>query len=157
MKQIKSILLLSVILFSCTSEKHLAKVCAEKFPVKDSTIIVERVDTTYQLIKGDSIRIYTKIYDSLFFIDTICPPVKCPQITKVKEKIVYQENTARVDYLWKVNGDLYKEIEGWEKENKALQEENKTLKKFRNTIYLLFTLIVLVVIGITYLRTIKFI
>lgn len=127
---------------SCMSEKQLAKTCAEKFPIKDSTIIIQTIDTSYLYIKGDSIKVPFLVQGEVKYKDTICPTIKCPQVTKTKEKIVYQENTALSTYLSKVNAELYEQIDAYEKENAQLLKDKKELQGFKNKVFTLFFIII---------------
>lgn len=127
---------------SCMSEKKLAKTCADKFPIKDSTIIIQTIDTSYLYIKGDSIKVPFLVQGEVRYKDTICPTIKCPQVTKTKEKIVYQENTALSTYLSKVNAELYEQIDAYEKENAQLLKDKKELQGFKNKAFTLFFIII---------------
>ena len=128
-KTLIKILFVMFVLQSCMTNKKLAQKCADKFPIKDSTVIVEKIDTTYITIKGDTIRVPFKSGDSIVYKLVQCPPKKLAQVVKYKEKIVYQENTARLtiykilnDSL-KVENALHKEkiVELQEKKDKAVE------------------------------------
>ena len=93
------ILFVMFALQSCMSNKKLAQKCADKFPIKDSTVIVERIDTTYVVVKGDTIKVPFKSGDSIVYKLVQCPPKKVAQVVKYKEKVVYQENTAKITVL----------------------------------------------------------
>jgi hypothetical protein len=140
MKLLKVLIL--VFLTSCMSQKKLAKVCADKFPVKDSTIIIEKIDTTYEYVKGDSIRVQMVVHDSVLIKDTICPPVKIPKVTRYKEKIVYQENTAKVFVCESELKKVTQKCTKLEHDNAQLVAENKKYKKIG--LYALFGLLVIV-------------
>jgi ribosomal protein L14E/L6E/L27E len=113
------------------SNKKLAQKCADKFPIKDSTVIVERVDTTYITIKGDTIKVPFKLGDSIIYKLVQCPPKKLAQVVKYKEKVVYQENTAKVAVL-KIYNDSLKVQNALHKENIAELQEKKDKAVERN-------------------------
>ncbi len=136
------IIFLLIFLTSCMSEKKLAKVCAEKFPIKDSIVVIETTDTTYEYIKGDSIRIYTKINEKIYVTDTICPEKKVPTIIKFRDKIVYQENTARIRVCQEVSDSLAKVLDEVKGKNKNLQEKISNRTKQRNWLILILALII---------------
>lgn len=129
-KTLIKILFVMFALQSCMSSKKLAQKCADKFPIKDSTVIVERVDTTYVVVKGDTIRVPFKSGDSIVYKLVQCPPKKVAQVVKYKEKVVYQENTAKITILnilndsLKVKNALSKEkiAELQEKKDKAVEK-----------------------------------
>jgi ribosomal protein L14E/L6E/L27E len=128
-KTLIKILFVMFVLQSCMTNKKLAQKCADKFPIKDSTVIVERIDTTYVTIKGDTIRVPFKSGDSIVYKLVQCPPKKLAQVVKYKEKLVYRENTAKVTILnilndsLKVQNALHKEkiAELQEKKDKAVE------------------------------------
>lgn len=130
-KTLIKILFVMFFLQSCTTNKKLAQKCAQQFPIKDSTVIVERIDTTYITIKGDTIKVPVKVGDSIVYKLVQCPSKKLAQVVKYKEKVVYQENTAKITLLnilndsLKVQNALHKEkiAELQEKKDKA-QERN---------------------------------
>lgn len=86
----RKLLIFSLFLTGCLSEKKLAETCAEKYPIKESVKEVLIVDT---LINTDTVKIEYKG-------DTIllpCPPSKT--ITFTKEVIKTQENTAKIESM----------------------------------------------------------
>lgn len=125
------ILFVMFALQSCMSNKKLAQKCADKFPIKDSTVIVERVDTTYVVVKGDTIRVPFKSGDSIVYKLVQCPPKKVAQVIKYKEKVVYQENTAKVAVL-KIYSDSLKVKNILQKEKIAELQEKKDKAVERN-------------------------
>jgi len=130
-KTLIKILFVMFALQSCMSNKKLAQKCADKFPIKDSTVIVERVDTTYITIKGDTIKVPFKLGDSIIYKLVQCPPKKLAQVVKYKEKVVYQENTAKVAVL-KIYNDSLKVQNALHKENIAELQEKKDKAVERN-------------------------
>ena len=130
-KTLIKILFVMFALQSCMSNKKLAQKCAEKFPIKDSTVIVERVDTTYVVVKGDTIRVPFKSGDSIIYKLVQCPPKKLAQVVKYKEKVVYQENTAKVAVL-KIYNDSLKLHNALSKEKIAELQEKKDKAVERN-------------------------
>jgi hypothetical protein len=130
-KTLIKILFVMFALQSCMSNKKLAQKCADKFPIKDSTVIVERVDTTYITIKGDTIKVPFKSGDSIIYKLVQCPPKKLAQVVKYKEKVVYQENTAKVAVL-KIYNDSLKVQNALHKENIAELQEKKDKAVERN-------------------------
>jgi hypothetical protein len=130
-KTLIKILFVMFALQSCMSNKKLAQKCADKFPIKDSTVIVERVDTTYVVVKGDTIRVPFKSGDSIVYKLVQCPPKKLAQVVKYKEKVVYQENTAKVAVL-KIYNDSLKLQNALSKEKIAELQEKKDKAVERN-------------------------
>jgi hypothetical protein len=136
----------------CMSEKKLAQVCADKFPIKDSTVIIEKIDTTYQYIKGDSIKVPFYLKGEVVYKDTICPPVRVPQVTKTKEKIVYQENTAKVKVCELQVQEMSQKIQKLTYDNTKLEKENGSLIKFRNIVLGIMFVIVLATFIIAFIQ-----
>jgi hypothetical protein len=86
----KKLLIFSLFLTGCLSQKKLAETCAERFPIKESVKEVLIIDT---LVNTDTVKIEYKG-------DTItlpCPPSKT--ITLTKEVVKTQENTAKIESL----------------------------------------------------------
>lgn len=86
----KKLLIFSLFLTGCLSERKLAETCAEKYPIKESVKEVLIIDT---LVNTDTVKIEYKG-------DTIllpCPPSKT--ITLTKEVIKTQENTAKIESM----------------------------------------------------------
>lgn len=141
----KDLLKILVVVFfaSCTSEKRLASICAEKYPVKDSTIIIERIDTTFVEIKGDTIKVPFKVKDSSFFLSVPCPSVKVPSVLKSSKKVVYQENTAKTKLcelqttaLAKQNMALAVEIQDMQEKILDQKETISDLRRFKMWVYI---------------------
>ena len=137
---------------SCMSEKKLAQVCADKYPIKDSTVIIERVDTTYQYIKGDSIKVPFYLKGEVVYKDTICPPVRVAQVVKTKEKIVYQENTAKVKVFELQVKDMSQKIDKLTDDKRKLEQKNESLIKFRNIVLGIMFVIVLATFIVAYFQ-----
>ena len=87
----KKLLICSFLLSGCLSEKKLAKVCAEKYPIKEEVKEILVVDTIYG--QPDTIVAYLKDSNLTY----ICPPVQT--IIQKKEVIKTQENTAKIEAL----------------------------------------------------------
>jgi hypothetical protein len=136
-------ILILLLFVSCASEKKIAKICAEKYPIKDSTIIIEKIDTTYEYIKGDSIKIPFYIKGDVIYKDTICPPVKVPKITKSKEKIVYQENTAKNALFELQMKDMSQKLAKVNDDNKKLEDKVRSRTKQRNILFIILGIIIL--------------
>jgi hypothetical protein len=136
-------LLILLLFVSCASEKKIAKICAEKYPIKDSTIIIEKIDTTYEYIKGDSIKVPFYIKGDVIYKDTICPPVKVPKITKSKEKIVYQENTAKNALFEMQMKDMSQKLAKVNDDNKKLEDKVRSRTKQRNILFIILGIIIL--------------
>ena len=86
----KKLLIFSLFLTGCLSEKKLAETCAEKYPIKESVKEILIVDT---LVNTDTVKIEYK-GDSIVLP---CPPSKTIILTK--EVIKTQENTAKIESL----------------------------------------------------------
>lgn len=144
-----------VFLSSCMSEKKLAKICSDKYPVRDSIVIIEKIDTTYEYIQGDSIKVPYVVNNTIRYIDTICPPKKVQQIVKWKEKTIYQENTAKSSYLTYIL-DSTLGVNKKQKEEIAKQQDKISgLRKFKNWTISILTIILLLIILRLYLKTLK--
>lgn len=87
----RKLLICSLFLTGCLSERKLAETCAEKFPIKEEIKEVLVVDTIQAA--PDTILVHFK--DSI--LPVICPPNKT--ITLTKEVIKTQENTAKIEAL----------------------------------------------------------
>jgi len=103
----KIISIFFIILVSCNPQKKLykaidelqkhpiesAKYCADKYPVKDTTIYRDsvRFDTLYM---GEYVFDTTVVKDTVYITKTI-PKVITKTVTQIKE--IYRENTARAE------------------------------------------------------------
>jgi predicted RNase H-like nuclease (RuvC/YqgF family) len=105
-------LLISLLFIGCVPQSKLAKVCAERYPVKEEIREIVLVDTLN--IKGDTIRLNKT--DTAY---VICPPTQV--ITKIKEVRITAENTAKT-HLAK------------EQCSKELKDKDKEIIKLQNTI-----------------------
>ena len=118
----KKLLIFSLFLTGCLSERKLAETCAEKYPIKEEIKEVLVIDTIQS--KPDTILVHFK--DSI--LPVICPPSKT--ITLTKEVIRIQENTARIQSL-KLNHQ--KEMESlhmdYQRHEEAHIKEVEKLKK----------------------------
>ena len=140
----RNLLICSLFLTGCLSERKLAETCAEKFPVKEEIKEVLIIDTVQSL--PDTVVVHFK--DSNFTF--VCPPVQT--IIKTKEVIKRQENTAKIESLKKAH---QKEMETYikdfemheEKHNKEIEklkkdlinseEKVESLRKFKRWFYIL--------------------
>ena len=86
----KKLLIFSLFLTGCLSERKLAETCAEKYPIKESVKEILIVDT---LVNTDTVKIEYKGGS----IVLPCPQSKT--ITLTKEVIKTQENTAKIESL----------------------------------------------------------
>jgi hypothetical protein len=153
LESIKNLLKI-VILFvftSCMNEKKMAAYCAEKFPVKDSIILTETIDTQYRWIKGDTIKVPFKVNDSTHYGIGICPPIKVADVRKSKEKVVYQENTAKIKQKDLVIDSLYQKITNLELNNssliKQIEDKNAQIKKLQSFKFWVILIIILIIGG----------
>jgi hypothetical protein len=105
-------LLISLIFIGCVPVSKLAKVCAERYPVKEEIREIIIVDTLN--IEGDTIRLNKT--DTAY---VVCPPTQV--ITKTKEVRITAENTAKT-HLVK------------EQCSKELKVKDKEIIKLQNTI-----------------------
>ena len=122
----KKLLIFSLFLTGCLSERKLAETCAEKYPIKESVKEILIVDT---LVNTDTVKIEYK-GDSIVLP---CPPSKT--ITMTKEVIKTQENTAKIESL-KLNHQ--KEMESlhmdYQRHEEAHIKEVDKLKKQLNDV-----------------------
>lgn len=121
----KKLLIFSLFLTGCLSERKLAETCAEKYPIKESVKEILIVDT---LVNTDTVKIEYK-GDSIVLP---CPPSKT--ITLTKEVIKTQENTAKIESI-KLNHQ--KEMESLHKdyqqhEEAHIKEMDKLKKKLND-------------------------
>jgi predicted component of viral defense system (DUF524 family) len=138
----RKILLFSLILTGCLSEKKLAETCAEKYPIKEEIKEVLIIDTVQSL--PDTVVVHFK--DSNFTF--VCPPVQT--ITKTKEVVKTQENTAKIEslkiahqkemqnYIKEYNMHEEKHEKEITKLNKELNQANEkveSLRKFKRWFY----------------------
>lgn len=86
----KKLLIFSLLLTGCLSQKKLAETCAEKFPIREQVKEILIIDT---LINTDTVKIEYK-GDSIVLP---CPPSKT--ITLTKEVVKTQENTAKIESM----------------------------------------------------------
>jgi peptidoglycan hydrolase CwlO-like protein len=144
------LILLASSLSGCLSQNKLAKVCAERFPIKEEIKEVLVIDTI--LTQGDTI--YKLIKDTL--VPVICPPNKT--IIKTKEVKITSENTAKTHFIKqdhqkeinKLNDEcnkqvqkVKKELDSKVKEIDKLSEKLESVKKFKRRFYLLLSGIIL--------------
>ena len=122
----KKLLIFSLFLTGCLSERKLAETCAEKYPIKESVKEILIVDT---LVNTDTVKIEYK-GDSIVLP---CPPSKT--ITITKEVIKTQENTAKIESL---RISHQKEMESLHKDylqhEEAHRKEVEKLKKQLNDV-----------------------
>lgn len=145
---------LLILLTGCLSQNKLAKVCSEKFPIKEEIKEVLVIDTI--LTQGDTIVIHFK--DSS--LPVICPPNKI--ITKTKEVKITSENTAKTylikqdhqEQINKLNNDCDKHISKLNAEsNKHIKEIDNlnikldSVKKFKRRFYILLLGIIVYFVG----------
>lgn len=128
MRNVKSnslIIVLILSLVSCMSEKKLAKTCADKFPVRDSLIVKERILIDTINIKGDTViaecppiivrdTITGEIIKVPVYRKVPCPDKQFIYKTIIKDSLIYKENTAKVSY-----------------QNTLMQEQSKTISKLQ--------------------------
>lgn len=105
-------LLISLFFIGCVPVSKLAKVCAERYPVKEEVKEIIRIDTLISV--GDTIRLNKT--DTAY---VVCPPKQV--ITKTKEVRITAENTAKT-HLVK------------EQCSKELKAKDKEIIKLQNTI-----------------------
>lgn len=104
-------LLISLLFIGCVPQSKLAKVCAERYPVKEEIKEIIHIDTLISL--GDTIRLNKT--DTAY---VICPPAQV--ITKTKEVRITAENTAKTHL---VKEQCSKELKDKDREIIALQKK----------------------------------
>jgi predicted RNase H-like nuclease (RuvC/YqgF family) len=135
-----------MLFMGCVPQSKLAKVCAERFPVKEE--ITETIVTDTITIAGDTIRLNKT--DTSYII---CPPNKV--ITKVKEVKITAENTAKthiikqdcqkqLDSKDKEIGKIKKELINKEEKIAELKQKLEDVKKFKRWFYILIGIIALI-------------
>lgn len=139
--------LIVFVFVSCMSQKKMASYCAEKFPIKDSISIVEKIDTTYTYIKGDTIKVPCK--DSVALL--VCPPIKVAEVKKSKEKVVYKENTAKIKQKDLVIDELYKQLSELDLKNtelkKQIEDKDNKIKGLQSFKFWVILIIILIIGG----------
>ncbi len=140
----RKLLIFSLFLTGCLSERKLAETCAEKFPIKEEIKEVLVIDTIQSA--PDTILVHFK--DSV--LPVICPPSKT--ITLTKEVIKTQENTAKTQSLklrhekeieslqkdcQKQEAAHIKEIEKLKKDLNNVETKLQRVRKFKLWFYLL--------------------
>jgi predicted RNase H-like nuclease (RuvC/YqgF family) len=143
-------ILITISLSGCLSQNKLAKICSERFPIKEEIKEVLVIDTL--LTQGDTIVVHFKD-SSLPFV---CPPSKT--ITKTKEVKIMAENTAKTHLLnqehqkeiIKLNDEcdqqvksLNSELKKQTKEIDKLSEKLENVRKFKYRFYILLSAIIL--------------
>lgn len=130
----------------CVPQSKLAKVCAERYPVKEE--ITETIVTDTITIAGDTIRLNKT--DTAY---VVCPPNKV--ITQIKEVKIKAENTAKTqlvkDDCTKQLRNKDKEIEKLNKELSSkdhkiaeLKEKLEDVKKYKRWFYMLIGIIAII-------------
>lgn len=147
----KKLLIFSLFLTGCLSEKKLAETCAEKFPIKEEIREVLVVDTIQAA--PDTILVHFK--DSI--LPVICPPSKI--ITLTKEVIKTQENTAKIEALKMSHekeiellkkdcqnhiSDYVKEMDKLKKDLNNVETKLENVRKFKLWFYLLISGLILI-------------
>jgi hypothetical protein len=147
----RKLLIFSLFLTGCLSERKLAETCAEKFPIREQIKEVLVIDTIQSA--PDTILVHFK--DSV--LPVICPPSKT--ITLTKEVIKTQENTAKIEALkmrhQKEMESLHrdyqnhetahiKEVEKLKKDLTNVESKLQSARKFKLWFYLLISGIILI-------------
>lgn len=130
----------------CVPQSKLAKVCAERFPIKEE--ITETIVTDTITIAGDTIRLNKT--DTAY---VVCPPNKV--ITQIKEVKIKAENTAKTQLVKDhCNKKLTAKDSQIEKLNKELSSKNQKIaelkekledvKKYKKWFYMLIGIIAII-------------
>ena len=127
-----------IFLVGCVPQSKLAKVCADRYPIKEEIREVITTDTIQ--LPQDTFYIHFKDTSLPF----ICPPNKV--ITKIKEVKITAENTAKT-HLIKQECDkqlevkdkeiakLKKDISNKDKEIAKLNDKLQSVKKYKRWFY----------------------
>jgi hypothetical protein len=132
-------LILILLFSSCISEKKLTTECADKFIIRDSVVYIERYDTLYEKGVHDTL----VLWENKYYTDTIN---RIKSINKYIDKIIYRENTARVQSLNNLYSELDKKYKEELIEGNKMKEQIKFYKSIRNVIigcsilFILFTI-----------------
>ena len=141
------ITLFAVILISCNTEKKIIGLCADKFIIKDSIVFIDRFDTIFEPHQIDTMYLWNNKY----IFDTIkLKTIK--SINKYQDKIIYRENTAKVDILNNKLKDIEKVNNQQQQEVMKMKEQIKVYKILRN---MFFALVLLSIFFYIYLKTIS--
>ena len=148
------LILLASSLTGCLSQNKLARICSERFPIKEEIKEILVIDTI--LTQGDTIVVHFK--DSS--LPVVCPPNKI--ITKTKEVKITSENTAKTylikqdhqEQINKLNAECNNQISKLNAEsNKHIKEIDNlnikldSVKKFKRRFYILLSGIILYFVG----------
>lgn len=134
--------IIAIFLFtSCISQKKLTDKCVDKFIIKDSVVYVNRYDTLYEKGVHDTL----VFWNNKYYYDTITIN-KIKSINKYVDKIIYRENTAKVESLNVMYQALDKKYQQQINEAIKMKEQIKFYKTIRNLIigcsilFILFTI-----------------
>jgi len=110
---------------------ELPKICADKFPPKDSVVIKDsiRVDTIYSGSDPVFDTVIQVINDTVERVITKTLPAKVITKTNIQTKEVFRENTARVVQLQKDVSNCIDELGKRDKKINEVTEESKGWKK----------------------------
>ncbi len=133
-----------IVFYSCITEKKISAICIEKYPAKDSIVVEVKIDTLYEYIKGDSTIVEVPIHDSVYIKDTSFYKTKTLKVTKTIQKLVYRENTAKIEVLSKELDNANKKVKELNEKYKMLSLENKEFKKIR--LYIIVALVIMSVL-----------
>lgn len=100
--------LVTILASSCMTPKKWAEGCAERFPVKESTVFVKgeiRVDTAYlapdTLVFTDTLMVDCDTVKGVItkYVNQVrpCPPAQIRTITQVDTVVITEESTAAAD------------------------------------------------------------
>jgi len=114
-----------LLLSGCVPQSKLAKVCAERYPIRED--ITEVINTEVIYLPPDTVMVHLK--DTI--LPVICPPSKT--ITRIKEVVKTQENTAKTVYIStqcdKSKDSLNKIIVKYKSQLQDYKQKEETLKK----------------------------
>jgi hypothetical protein len=122
---VKNLLISLLFLTGCVPQSKLAKVCAERYPIRED--VKEVINTEVVYLPSDTILVHFK--DTV--LPVICPPNKT--ITRIKEVVKTQENTAKTVYINtlcdKSKDSLNKIIVSYKSQLEDCKQKEATLKK----------------------------
>lgn len=136
-------IIILLLFISCNSQRDITGICAEKFIIKDSIVFVNRYDTIFEKGIHDTL----VFWDNKYFFDTISIN-KIKHINKYVDKIIYRENTAKIEALNISYNKLNAKNKEQEIEIIKMKEKIKFYNNLRNIIIACIMLLLVLYISL---------
>ena len=135
-------------------KNELPKICADRYPVKDSIVIHDSIIT-------DTMETFETLIDTVHHADTVIItrtlPAKLITKTITQTKEIYKENTARIEEKNRVIDELGKSNTELANENSKLKQDNRRLRGSRDKWFILFLIAAAFNFRKQFLKLLKFI